>query len=160
MIRRALREIGLEFSAPFRSGLLTGQTRIKFASSHQFVMPTDFDHSALIQNHDLVAVSNRAHARGHHHHRAPLKDLGQLRLDRGLGLGVHCGQGIVQNQDARPEGQGARQRRSLALAAGEHNPPLSHQSVETLGQFVDILGELGHFRGLLDALETRVRGNP
>ena len=43
----------------------------------------------------------------------------QLRADVGLRVGVECGERLVEEQDLRVAGQGAREGHALALAAGE-----------------------------------------
>ena len=59
----------------------------------------------------------------------PREDLAQVAADRGLGLGVDARERVVEDQDARPQRERARQRGALALAAREHHAALADQRV-------------------------------
>ena len=51
-------------------------------------------------------------------------------LDELLGLGVHRGGRLVEDQDARVEGEGAGEGEELLLAHGERRAALLHRGVE------------------------------
>ena len=61
----------------------------------------------------------------------------QRVLDEGLRLRVHGRGGLVEDQDARVVGQGAREGEELLLAHGEGGPALAHLGVVALGQGLD-----------------------
>ena len=53
----------------------------------------------------------------------------QRQLDQVLGLGIHAGGGIVEDQDARVGQQGAGDRQALLLPAGKGHAALAHLGI-------------------------------
>jgi len=78
-----------------------------------------------------------------------LAQAGERGLHGGLALGVERAGGFVEQQDARIAQQGAGERDTLPLAAGEAAATGSDGRVETLRQGVDEIGG-GGMGGALD----------
>ena len=64
-----------------------------------------------------------------------------------FGIGVHRRQGIVENQDARVDDDGARESRALFLSAGERDAALPYRRLVALREIGDILVETRDCRG-------------
>ena len=83
-------------------------------------------------------------------------DAAQRIEDGGLGLGVHGGGGVVQDQNSRLDEKSAGQRDALALSSGQGESALTDEAVVSLGQGVDEGRGLRQPRRMLDLLRGGV----
>ena len=123
-------------------------------------MAAALDDAPAVEDDDLIERSNRVDPTRDDHHRPSGEDSPQLGLDPTLGLRIHRGERVVEDQDAGIEGERAGERRPLALAAREHHAPFADEGVEALGQVRDVTGELGTRSGPLYAVASPLRNAP
>ena len=97
-------------------------------------MRPHLDDASLVQHHNQVGVHHRLDAVGNHEGSAPLHEAFQGGADGGLGLGVHAGGGIVQDEDARVFQEGAGDGDALLLPARKGHAALPHQGIVTIGE--------------------------
>jgi len=83
----------------------------------QTVVLTARNDPAPIENQDLICIADGALSMGDHDARACKRV--QIPLDGLLGVLVQLAGGFIQQQDGRFVHQGACQRQTLALAAGQ-----------------------------------------
>ena len=69
----------------------------------------------------------------------------QVIEDGFLGVGVHRGERVVEDENLRPANERPGQGRALLLAAGQGDAAFADEGVETLGELVDVLFELSLF---------------
>ena len=109
-----------------------------------------------------AAVLEQGHPVGEHHGRGAVGDdqggrrrehPAQRGLDEGLGVDVECRQRVVQDQDRGARGNGACERETLALAAGQAHALLADHRVNPLREGVDERG-LGDLQRLGELLIT------
>ena len=91
------------------------QLAIKPFALHQLLVAAAFGDTAVIKDNDFIRIANRTQAVGDDQRRAPLEHSFQGLLDQVLGLGIHRGSGLVQNQDARVGQNRAGQGETLLL---------------------------------------------
>ena len=77
------------------------------------------DDAPVVQHQDQVGAAHGAQAVGDDEGGAALHQPVERLLDQLLGLGVHAGGGVVEDQDARVDQQGAGDGDALLLPAGE-----------------------------------------
>src|ERR1700722_6183015 len=69
-----------------------------------------------------------------------------------LGVSVHAGERVVENQNLRIPYQGAGNRSALFLATGECNAALAHQRLISLGKTFDVRRDIRRFGGIVNLL--------
>ena len=80
----------------------------------------------------------------------------EAQQDLFFGVGVDGRQRIVQDQDARIDGDGAGERRALLLATRKRDAALADERVVAVGKVGDILVEPGRRGGIRDAPRAHV----
>ena len=128
------------------------QLRVEAAAGHQVFVGPPLHDAPLAQDHDEVGALHGGDAVADQERGARRHDALEAGQDLLLGVGVHGGQGVVQDQDAGVRGQGPRQRGALLLSAGERDAPLAHEGLVALGKVAHVLGQLGDLRRGLRAL--------
>ena len=107
------------------------------AGAQQLGVGAHGGHAAGLKQRDAVGEHDgrgavRDHERGRVGH-----DLPQRVLDERLGVDVERRQRVVEHEHGGPGRDGARQRETLALAAGERESLFTDDRVDPVGQVVD-----------------------
>ena len=89
-------------------------------------------HLALVHHDDLVGALDGRKPVGDDQRGASLDQPGQRLAHPELGIGVHAGGRLIEDQDARVVGQRAGKRDQLLLPGGERVAALLQQRVEAL----------------------------
>src|SRR5262245_42267762 len=131
--------------------------RVDAASGNERVMLSALGDTAVLQHKNLVRVANRGHAVRNDETGARLPNAAQLVKDRFFGRGVHRRKRIVEHEDAWIDGEGARDRDALFLAARERDAPLADDGVEPVYKAFDVGCQPGGRCGLHDGAATRLR---
>ena len=106
--------------------------------------------AAIVQDDDVVGVSQGGDAVGDEDGSAVSHELAQVSENGFFSLGIHCRERVVQDQDAGQANQGAGQGGALLLAPGEGDAAFADQGVETAFEILDISFNLGLFGGCQD----------
>ena len=109
---------------------------------------------AVVEHDDLVGERDRREAVGDDQRRPAAHHLAQAGADAGLGRRVDRGGRVVEDEDARVDGEGARDRDPLPLSARERDAALADDRVVSLRQALD---ELVRLREPRHPLDLRVR---
>ena len=80
------------------------------------------------------ALADRGEAVGDHDRGATRQQAAQALLDAGLGVQVHIGGGLVEDQDAGVGDQGTREGEQLALTGRELGAALADLCLVAVGQ--------------------------
>ncbi len=120
----------------------------------QLLVRPDLHDAPGVQDHEPVGVPEGGEAVRYREGGPPLHQPADGLLDLFLGLHVHGGGGLVQDQDLRVVEDGAGQGDALALPAGEPGAPLAHLGVVAVGLGHDEGVGVGRLRGLHDLLEA------
>ena len=107
---------------------------------------------AVRQHEDLVGVLDGRDAVRDEDRGAPARDRAQAVQDLRFRVRVHRRENVVEDQDARPLGNGACQRGALLLAAGEGHATLADDRVVALGKAHHVLVELGDLAGIVEVV--------
>ena len=91
-------------------------------------------HPAVLQDQDAVGLHEGGDTVGDEDHGAALLVLPEGGADLRVGLGVHCGEGVVKDHDGRALHQHPGDGHALLLTAGEGDPPLPHHGVVPQGE--------------------------
>ena len=78
--------------------------------------------------------------------RPALHAAAQLFEDALFGVGVHAGQGIVEDQDARIANQRAGEGGALFLTAGESESAFADQRFEAVGELLELAANMRRLR--------------
>ena len=100
---------------------------------------------ALVHDQDEVGVLEGTEAVGDDEGGAALDDLLHGLVDPVLGLRVHAGGGVVQDEDGWVQHQSPGDGEALALPTGEGQSALADPGVVAVGHFHDLVVELGDF---------------
>ncbi len=111
---------------------LTHETGIGAACCQQLVVGAAFHDAALVEDDDLVAVTDRRQAVGDD--QAGAAAPAEVGVDLCFGHGVERARRLVEHDQARVRGQGARQLEALALAAGQVATAFAHDGLEAAGR--------------------------
>ena len=84
----------------------------------------------------------------------------QRFADLGFGFGIHGGGRVIEDQDARILQQGAGNRNTLFLSAGERDAFFADQRVVAIWKGQDHIMDGGGFRGALDLFLRTSRPTP
>ena len=106
------------------------------------------------QDDDLTRVAHGAHAMRRDHRRAPGERAAQPAQDLRLRVRVHGGERVVEQHDARPARERARQREPLLLSAGQVDPALAEHGAVSVRELAHRLVELRDLGG--PAMRRRV----
>src|SRR5688500_7471005 len=112
------------------------------APGEQLLVGAQLAHLALVQHQDAVGAMDGGQAVGDDDRGAAGEQPLERRLDELLGLGVDRGGGLVEDQDARVEGQGAGEGEELLLPHREPGAALAHRRGEAAGQTLDEIQRL------------------
>ncbi len=97
-------------------------------------MGAALDDPAAVDDEDLVCAADGGQPVGDDERRAPRQGRVEGPLDRGLGLAVEVGGGLVQDHEAGALQQQPGDGEALLLAAGEPVPAVADDRVQALGQ--------------------------
>src|SRR5579883_2599372 len=107
--------------------LVLDQTAVEAVlQPHQLGMAAVLDDPPVIEHEDPIEVAHRRQAVGDHQGCAALHQAIHGVPDQRLRLAVEARGRLVQDQDARISQEGARDRHTLALAAGQLDAALAH----------------------------------
>ena len=128
------------------------QRAVDTSTGQQAVMRSFLHHSSMFQYQDMVGIAHCTNPVTYDDCGPPLHHRSQFAEDGFFGGGIHCAQGIIEEQDARTGDDGARDAHPLFLATTEGNAALPKQRVVTLGEADDIFMHLRRSRRFLYAL--------
>src|SRR5216683_1787998 len=141
----------------FFQQLLLIQIRVIAAASEQFVVRATLSDGAVNQDNDLVGVPDRRGTVRNQNRRTAFHDSAQSGEDALLGLRVHGGKGIVEDQNSRIADDGARDRGALFLSTGESDAALADHGLVGLGEVLDVTVQAGNFGCIADTLLVILR---
>src|SRR6266508_1279147 len=124
----------------------------------QLLVRTLLDDFAILNDNDLVCISDRRQAVSNDETGASFHQAQQSFLDARLGARVYAGGGFVEDEDARVRQDGAGDRQQLALSLAEVAGTLGKFGLVALWQLADEVIGVREFRGF-DAFLIR-RGKP
>ena len=104
----------------------------------------------VLEHDDPSGLADGGEAVGDHDRGASGEQAAQALLDARLGVQVHVGGGLVEDEDARVGDQGAREGDQLALAGGELRAALADLGVVAVGELGDELVGADRGRGGAD----------
>ncbi len=131
---------------------------VELAVAQQVLVPALGRDPAVVQHQDQVRIADGADPLGDDEHGAlarPNEPVERV-ADGRLGFGVDRRGAVVQDQQARIDQQGARDRQSLALATRQADAALADERLVPQGQFSDERVRLGGARRGLDLGRRRV----
>ena len=105
----------------------------------QLLMGAEAGHPALVDEQHPVHLLDGGNPVGNEDGGLPLAGGAEIAQDVPLGLGVHGGDGVVQNQDGGILHQRPGNGNPLLLAAGDGDAPLSQHGIISLLEFGDVL---------------------
>ena len=100
-------------------------------------MRADIHNAALIKDHDAVCALRGGNTLRDNDLRTVEIKVRKLVLNIFFGLHIHGGGGVVQNENGRLDGKGARQRDTLLLTAGKAGAALADDRIKAFGQLVN-----------------------
>src|SRR5205823_12640911 len=109
---------------------------------------------ALLQDENLVDITQGAEAVRDHDHRAIHDQLVQRVHDLGIGRNVEGGSGLVEDQDGGVAQESAGNGNTLPLTAGEILALLSYGGIVAFRQVHDGLVDIGFFGDFKDLLDA------
>src|SRR6202041_476409 len=109
----------------------------------------------LFHDQNLVGSPNGREPMGDDEGGASVHEIRKALLDHLFGFRVEAGSGFVENQNAGLGENGARNRKTLTLAAGKFHAALAYHSVVFVGER---FGELIDSRGLTGAHDLFLSG--
>src|SRR5580658_5342904 len=123
-------------------GVLAGvEVIVTSARFQQLRMSAALLDKAAVDDQNLVGAPDGGKAVGNDECSAPTHKIGETFLDEGLGFGIETGGRFVEDKNPRIGKNGASDRDSLALTAGELDAPLPDDCVVSLGkthrEFID-----------------------
>jgi len=92
----------------------------------------DVEQAATLEDCHRVGSLDGADAVGHHHGGQLGQGVAEAVPERGLGVGVERGGGVVEHEQGGLTDQGSGQRDPLTLTAGQGHAALTHPGVEPL----------------------------
>src|SRR5262245_10307636 len=131
------------------------QSRVGAVGAKELAVGSLLDELPLIEHEDPMGGPQRAQPMGDEKHRPAPADLGEIRLDDGLGLVVEGAGGLVEDQDAGIPDQRPGDGDSLPLAAREGRSPLPDERVVPIGKLADELVGAGECRRSDHVLQGR-----
>src|SRR5260370_9785205 len=114
-------------------------------------MRAAFGDDAVNQNNNLVGVAHGGGAVGNQNSGTALHNSAQAAKDAFLGLGVHGGKGIIEDQNARVAGDSAGDGGALLLSAGESDATFADHGVVGFAEVLHVAVEAGNVSGFADA---------
>src|SRR6266853_1058304 len=99
--------------------LLLEHFAVKAAALDQFLMGAAFNDAAAVEDQNQIGVLNGGKALRDDERRSPFAEAAHGLPDEPLGLRVHAGGGVVEDENARVHQEGAGDRQALALAAAQ-----------------------------------------
>src|SRR5919197_1218137 len=114
------------------------------------------DDAPLVEDDDLVRERDRREPVGDDQRRPAVHRLAQAETDTRLGGRIHRRSGVVEDEDARVDGESARDRQPLPLAAGQRDAALADHGVVPLRQPLYELVRLRQARHALELLVVQV----
>src|SRR6185437_6241796 len=142
----------LHFRQLFFQQLLIVEIGVVTVAGDELFMSAQFDYATAVKDGDAVGVAYGGDPVGDEDGGAALHDLAQVVQDLVFRLGVHAGEGIVQDEDAGVADDGPGDGGALLLATGQSNATLSHRGGVLLGKILDIGGDAGTLRRQADRL--------
>src|ERR1700687_1515983 len=115
-------------------------------------MRSALGNGAAGQDNDLVGVADGRGTVRNENRGTAFHDSAQSCKDALLGLCVHGGKRIVQDQNSWIADDGARNRGTLFLSAGESDAALADHGLVSLAEALDVTVQAGNFGCFADAL--------
>src|SRR5208283_3972332 len=122
------------------------QIRVIPAPRQQLLVRPALHQFAAFQHHDLVRIAHRGRPVRNQDRRPPVHHPAQPAQNSFFGLGVHCGKGIVQNQNPRIPHNRPRNRRALFLPAGKRDAALPHHRFVLFREVLNVAVETRNLR--------------
>jgi len=94
-----------------------------------------FDDHTFFQNENLVCISNGAKAMSNNKSRPASHERRQAFLNHRFTVGIEAGCGLIKDENSGIREDGASNRNSLALSAGQLDAALANDRVETFLEF-------------------------
>ena len=113
-------------------------------------MGTLFGDATLVENDDMVGVSNRRETVSDHQSGAPFGEMGERLMDQLFVDGVEMRRGLVKDEDRSIFEQGPGDGESLPLSAGKLNAALADHGIVGKRQLGDEMVRVSALRGFLD----------
>ena len=129
---------------------------VDFAMFHQFVMVAVTDTAAVFQNHDMIALIDRADSLCDDDVRRSIEVFPQRFSQRRIGLIVQCAGGIIQYQNLRMGGQSTGNQKTLFLTAAQVGTLGRNLGIKALGQMLDKSKRLRVFGRGADGFRSQV----
>ena len=120
-----------------RAALCLVDFLIDAAAALQLLVGALLHDSAPIQNDDLVRGGEGGDPVGDQNDTGLSEAFGDCLPDPGIGLGVHSGEGIVEDHNGGVLGQHPGNGGTLLLTAGEGDAPFANHGVVALGKGSD-----------------------
>ena len=110
-------------------------------------MGTHGHHLAVVHKEDFIHLLNGGNPVGNQNGRLARTGLAEIVQNGPLGLGIHGGNAVVQNQNGCVPHQRPGNGNALLLAAGHGNAPLAQHRIIALSKFPDVGIHVGHPSG-------------
>jgi len=95
--------------------LLLVNAAVKGGGPQQLLVPAAGDYATPVENKDLICPLNSGKPVGNNKSGAVLHHFFERQLNEMLGLAIHAGCGVIQDEDARIHQQGAGDGNTLLL---------------------------------------------
>ena len=122
------------------------QIRIHAAFGNQLLMGSHFSDRTAGKHDDLIRMLQRGDAVRNDDVCFACAKCGKVAKDLLLGIRIHGGNGIVQNQDFRVENQRACNCNALLLPAGKGNTAFADHGFISIGKLNDVVVYASCFR--------------
>ncbi len=106
-------------------------------------MRSVLDDAAVVEHGDAVGIADGGDAVRDEDGRAPLHHFAQMVENAFFGVGVHAGERVVQDHDARVANESARDGGALLLSARKGDAALADQGRVLVGEGLNVLGDAG-----------------
>src|SRR6266567_2893435 len=135
--------------------LLLEHFAVEAAALNQFLMGAAFNDAAAVEDQNQIGVLNGGKALRDDERRSPFAEAAHGLPDEPLGLRVHAGGCVVEDENARVHQEGAGDRQALALAAAQRNAAFANDGVVAVLQLGNELVGLGGAGATLDFFAGR-----
>src|SRR5438445_1082345 len=135
--------------------LLLEDFAVEAAALNQLLMGAALNDAAGVEHQNQIGVLHGGKALRDDECRSPFAEPAHGLPDQPLGLRVHAGGGVVEDEDARVHQEGARDRQALALSAAQRNAAFADDGVVAVLQLGNELVGLGGAGATLDLFAGR-----
>jgi len=109
---------------------------------------SDLNDPSAAQYRDAIGIAHSRYPVGNENGGAAPHQVAQMVENFILGMCVHTGEGIVENEDPWVAYDGARNSGALLLASRQCNTALAHHGLVLFGKTFDVCRDVGGLRGL------------